>query len=586
MTQPVEIIELRQKRCSLRYGVGDCGATGSAKCLQTFETCDFQSAYNRDGELRWFFHRAGDPAPYTADLPSANEWHGPSIPILESVQSEESRINLGAVREGESPFGLRGTITVRLADFEFRNQFGDFYASERDIRGSIGSLLIAWLGDAAPQMELYWYRGVKGQTLAEMDQRRFDLINIDPPSGGNWTLEGMDPLHRALRRKAEFPRATDLRLVEGVTASETAITVFGDEDDVSDQFGNTATSYARLGSEIISYTGYTGSAGEWLLTGVQRGALQTTPDSHDANSGVQRVAHFFKARYFDIVHHILSQHTTIDTAFIPYDAQWLPEGLGYLSTLFGTGTFAEPLPADDVCGMAMRDGLFSLWWDALDQQIKIKALRQPRETPVLLNEAQDLIAVQIVRRPDDRMTRIALYYDRGDPTVDLEEATNYRTQRIRIDAGAEGANFADGTIRAVTNYSPFVRTDANAVLAQATLLQRYVKTPVYISVRVARKNSALGIGDVVQIESAKYVDRLGSPEVTSWEIIQGPKEIEPGLVYEYMAQSFVLFVRPGFIMANDAPVFADATDAQKENACYISQNDGTMPDGSPAYKIQ
>jgi hypothetical protein len=265
MTQTVEIIELRQKRCSLRYGVGDCEASGSVKCLQTFPTCDFKAAYNRTGELRWFFHRAGDPAPYTAARPSTDEWHGPSIPILQSVETEEGRINLGAIREGESPFGLRGTIKIRLADFEFRNQFGDHYASERTIRGSIGSLLSAWLGDSAPQMVLYWYRGVKGQTLAEMEQRRFDLINIDPPANGVWTIDGMDPLHRALRRKAEFPRGTDLRFVGAVASGSTAMTVFGSEEDVSDQFGNTAISYARAGSEIFSYTGYSGSAGVWVF---------------------------------------------------------------------------------------------------------------------------------------------------------------------------------------------------------------------------------------------------------------------------------------------------------------------------------
>jgi hypothetical protein len=586
MSGIVDIIELRQKRCSLRYGVGACEANGDVKCLQTFETCDFQSAYNLDGELRWYFHRAGDDAPYTVDRPSANDWRGPSIPILQSISTEESRINLGAIREGESPFGLRGTIKIQLADFEFRNQFGDFYASEREIKGSIGSLLIAWLGDAAPQMELYWYRGFKGQTLAQMEQRRYDLINIDPPSNGVWTIEGMDPLHRALRAKAQFPRATDIRLVGDINASTTSITVFGLEDDVSDQFGNTKRSYARINSEIIGYTGYTGSAGEWTLTGVTRGDLGSEAAGHNDNAGVQRVGHFENLQYYAIVNNILSNHTTIDPALIPYNAQWLPEGRTYLGTLRGTGTFVEPRAADEVCGMAMRDGLFSLWWDALDQQIKIKALRQPREAPVLLNEAQHLIDVAIVRRPIDRLTRIVTYYDRGNPTIGLDEPTNFGTVRVRIDAEAEGDNFADGTIRARTTYSAFLRTDANAVLAQATQLQRYVKTPVYITFRVARKDDEISIGDVVQIQSAKYIDRLGNPEVTTWEIIQGPKEIERGLVYEYMAQSFVLFVRPSFIMANNAPVFASATDAQKINACYISRNDGTMPDGTPAYVIQ
>lgn len=586
MIETVDIIELRQKRCSLRYGVGACEADGPVKCLQSYPTCDFRAAYNANGLLRWFFHYPGTSAPLTAARPDANDWSGPSIPILDGVATEEARINLGAIREGESPFGLRGTINVQLSDFEFRNQFGDFYADEREIKASIGSLLVAWLGDSAAQMELYHYRGIKGQALGDMEQRRFDVIRIDPPANGRWSIEGMDPLHRALRLKSQFPRATDVRLIGEINDTQNNINVFGSEEDISDAFGNTATSYIRIGSEIISYTGYTGSAGTWALTGVNRAALGSVRSAHTNNSGMQRVGHFQNARYFDIVYHILSEHTTIDNGLIPYATQWLPEGLGYISTLFGTGSFIEPTPADRVCGVAMRDGMFSMWWDAERQKIFIKAMRQPRDPPELLNEREHLVDVQVVTNPDDRLTRIATYYGRGNPTISLDTATNYRSVRVRIDAEAEDEFQADGTIRARTVYSPFVRSDANAILAQAIQLQRYRVSPAYISFRVARKDQDFAIGDIVQIESAKDIDRLGNPVVSSWEIIQGPKEIERGLVYEYMAQSFTLLFRPGYIMANDAPDFATATDAQKENACYISENTGLMPDGSPAYLIQ
>lgn len=595
MTQIVEMIELRQKRCSLRYGVGACEASGSVKCLNTFATCDFKTAYNRDGELRWFFHRAGDPAPYTADRPTTNEWHGPSIPILESVSTEQNRLNIGATRQGESPFGKIGTIKVNLSDFQFKAQFGDFYADERDIAGSIGSLFLAWVGEAVSQLELYWYRGEKGQTLAQMDQRRFDVVNLELPSGGTWSIEGMDPLHRALKEKAQYPRGTDLQLTEDIDDTTTTIVVSGREEDLSDQFGNTSTSYARINSEIISYTGYSGTAEAWTLSGVQRGALKTQADEHSAEDTAQRCAHFELERYFDMVRHILEDHTTVTADLIPYSTIWEPEGATYLGTLKGTGTLTEPRPAMEVCGMAMRDGMFSMWWDALDQQIKIKAMRQPQQTPKALNEAQHIIQSKIIRRPDDRLTRVRTSYGRGDPTESLDDATNYATTRIRIESTFEGDNYADGTVREREIYSPFMRSDANAILMQASWLQRYGKTPTYISFRVALKDADLGIGDVVTIESAEYIERDGSPLVTSWEIIQGPKEVETGLVFEYMAQSYVLFTRPSYIMANDAPDFATATDAEKENACYISDDDGfnedgtikgIMPDGSPPYVIQ
>jgi hypothetical protein len=39
-------------------------------------------------------------------------------------------------------------------------------------------------------------------------------------------------------------------------------------------------------------------------------------------------------------------------------------------------------------------------------------------------------------------------------------------------------------------------------------------------------------------------------------------------------------------MENTAPDFATATDAQKLNACYITENTGLMPDGTTGYVIQ
>jgi len=39
-------------------------------------------------------------------------------------------------------------------------------------------------------------------------------------------------------------------------------------------------------------------------------------------------------------------------------------------------------------------------------------------------------------------------------------------------------------------------------------------------------------------------------------------------------------------MANDAPDFADATDEEKLNGCWIAENTGLMPDGTDGYLLQ
>jgi hypothetical protein len=585
MTKTVQIVELRYKRCDLRFGVGTCTATGAPKCFQTYNTCLAKDVYNLDGEIRWYFHRHGDPVPLTAGLPTANEVRGPSIPILRTVRTEPTRLNLGAVREGESPFGLRGTVSVTLDDFEFRNQFGDFYASERTVQGSIGRLLLAWLGEAVPQLEMYLYTGKDGDALGDMTVRRYDVTNISPPSGGAWSISAIDPLARAERKKAQFPPATDLRLQSDIDASTTTISVGGLQSDVSKVMGNDGLFYGRLGSEIISYTGYTGSAGVWSLSGVVRGDLGTTADEHSIDDGLQRVGHYDSILYWQMVYDLLSNHTTIPTSLIPYATDWTSEGESWLSTLAGTGTFTEPRPVSEICAEAMRDGMFSIWWDERAQEIKLLANRQPTETPIELNERNAIVSSAIKRTPDDRRTRVTIYYDRRDPTESLTESRNYRQQRIRIDAEAEGDFFADGTVRNLIWYSPLLRTDLNAILVQASFLQRYRETPRYMELRLAEKDATIAVGDVVSVTSYDEIDTLGNPVTEPWQVIEW-EELEPGFSYRILVQSFILFERPSFIMENTAPDFATATDAQKLNACYITENTGLMPDGTTGYVIQ
>ena len=194
---------------------------------------------------------------------------------------------------------------------------------------------------------------------------------------------GLDPLGRAERKKAQFPPATDLRLQSDISVSATEISVSGLETDVSTQMGNeSGIFYGRLRGEIISYTGYTGSDGVWALTGVVRGVLNTQPDSHKAEDGLQRVGHYHNIQYWKMVYDLLVNHTSITADLIPYaldgdNPTWEKEGEDYLSTLRGTGTITEPRAVSELCAEAMRDGIFSIWWDERSQEIRMLANKQP-----------------------------------------------------------------------------------------------------------------------------------------------------------------------------------------------------------------
>ncbi len=583
MNRTVQILRLEQPRCSQRFGVSPCTATGATECMNTFATCGDQSNYDTDGSLVWYFSRPDDPIYLTANRPDPNEWHGPCIPILGDVSMSPTQVNIGAVRDNEVPLGIRGTIKITLQDLTWKNSFGDFYG--RDIQASFSRLLLVWLGEAAPQLTLTLFSGFEGQTLDEMTARRFDVDVIQPPQNGTWLIEGIDPLGRISRRKAKFPRETELTLQSDVSASQTSnIRLAGAVDDLTDSFGNTAEHYVRLGDEVLSYTGQTDEGdGVYLLSGVIRGTIGTVADSHAADDPAQRVGYFEAMPYYQAARYILSDHTTLTDDLL---ADWEAEGQTYLSLFYATGATVDPTDVWEVVANLMRDGMFTIFWDEVLQEVDMAAMRQPAGAVRTLTDRSSIVKAVWETFPDQRMTRVLHMYDMRDPTGDTDKIANFKGRRQRISGKAESAEYADGTIRSVNYYSRHMRDPFNAFLLHATLMQRYEESPEYLKLTVTQKDSDLRIGDVVDVQHSEVFDLIGNEITESWQLIRQPEETKPGELYTLLLQSFTRFFRPAFIAADDAPDFASATGDELLNTCYITENDGTMPDGSEGWVIQ
>lgn len=585
MSKTIQIVEIRQKRCANRFGAAPCTATGTPKCFQTYQTCKDRANFNLDGQMSWYFHRHGDPVPALVDATDPNIVKPLSIPKLRSVSTKPTRINVAGLNENSSPFGLLGEVSVSLDDFIFENQFGDFYSAERSVKASFSRLLLAWIGDAVQQLELYLYTGFEGATsLADMTQRRYDVSTIQPSSNGVWSITGIDPLGRATRKKAQFPPATDLRLQSDLDELTTSILVSGTEFDVSKPMGNDGFFYGRLGDEIIKYTGYTAVDSLWQLDGVERGALATVKKTHKADDSMKRVAHYENIPYWQLAYDILINHTTVTADLIPYDPDWIVEGETWLGEIYGTGTYTSSRPATTVLGEAMRDGLFFIHWDERDQLIKMQAVRQPTAVTTTLTERNSIVSSSITLKPDDRRTRLTTYYEQRDPTESLTSEKNYAKQLITVDGEAEGEFFADGTVRNLVWYSPLMRADLNATLVHTSFLRKYRITPQYLSLTLAAKDENIKVGTVIYVESYEILDSLGNPTTSPWQVIEW-EEVEPGFTYKILCQSFALIENPGFIMENDAVDFDDPAAEAEPYKLWLCDDDGLLPDGSPGYLL-
>lgn len=584
--RPVVVVELRQPRCSNTFGVSPCTATGTPKCYQCYWTCLDRENYNTDASITWRFTRENDDVGWLYDQ-DGDDISTNAIPMLISASTTSSRLNVGSSRTGESPLGRRATAQVVVANRVWDDHVGDPYLADRPARDAVGFwTLFTARNPFTPGFEVEIYEGYSGQTLAEMSSRLYNLEDISGPDGsGHYTLSCRDPLDDVRGKNAQYPPRSQIELAEDITDTETAIPVVCAETELSIVLGNAVEKYLTIGNEVISYTGWTGTAPEFTLTGVLRGQLNTAPDDHSAEDSAQRGAYHVNQRLYEVGEYILTDHSPVKTAYID-GAQWEDEGGTYLSTLRCTTFLPTSNDVEKVLGELCRDGLFTIWWDERRQTIPLLAVRPPREMPLQWTDDNNIETLSQESKADERMTRVTVYFGVRNFLESLTEETNYDKRRIRIDAEVEREDAAGGKIFENTIFSRWTRTFGNALLVGASLLTRYRLPPKYLMVTLDAKDNAVQIGDVVDLTTRKIRDTQGHPIITRWQVI-GVDEKSHASKLSVTLQSFAFIGKFAIIMPNDAPVYAAATEDERLEGCWMAdETTGLMPDGSEPYLLQ
>lgn len=586
--EPVTIVELRQTRCSLTYGTAPCTATGTPKCYQTWGSCRDRANITASGSITWRFRKPDAGIwPLYEEAGAAIKTN--PIPMLVSVSTSSSAINSGAQREGQSPLGIRSTVTVTLQDAPWDDHVGDVYLATRSaVRGNFWA---KWRARNAfyGGMTISVYEGYRGQALADMQRRDYIMDGIDgPDAGGKVTLFGKDPLRLAQLKEAQFPKATDIRLSADITAAGTAIRVIGSTADLGADYGNTgSTRYGVMGREIIGYTGHTlVSTGVYDLGGVTRGALDTVAAAQSAGGVFQRVGRYAGLRLWEMAADLMDSHTAIPAGYRDATA-WNAEGNDYLITQKSDATIIAPAAIEKLLGELCQQGSFSIWWDERRQTIPLLANRPPKETPVAVTDELDILAgsAMVSDDPDAQITRVAVYYAPRNP-FDVDKPENYRTLRLSIDGDVEVAAAADA-VRTLTVYARFVTLDSHAFRLATRLLLRYRLIPKYLKLDMDAKSRSISIGDVLAVTTAAFVDTEGGLASTLWQVVK-QDEFAPGHAFRLELQSYFFIGKFGFIMpATATDNYASATAAEKDTGLYIAnETTGLMPDGSDPYLIQ
>lgn len=594
--QPIAIVEIDQDFCVNTYGVAPCtaalGVTGTQKCFNTCASCQDLENYSlgdasppEEGHLTIRFSEPAENLPRDVVL----------LPYIVDLTSQPTELNIGGSDQNASPLGTRASITVTFSDHPHHDRGLDPYVAERNYNPmELGTFWSKWLrrNPYYQGRELRVKSGYVGQALDDMRVRHYIIERIEGPSEGVVKVTAKDPIKLLEFARSQVPALTNAQLATVVLAAGEEITSgsyisltvdllpAGITDDLS------ASGVLRIGGELFTFI----NRGSDQVTLTQRMQRRTLSSEHKIGELVQEVA-IFSGTADAVIASLLLDYAGMNPAFID-TAAWAEEAALWSAALQVESWITEPTSVGQLVGEILQQTLCIIWWDEVAQQVRFKALR-PRiygfdDDPESIDDDANLISdgVSLVDMPDERLSRVRVYYDQINPTAGMSPQ-NFAGLKEKVDPDAE-STVQYGEQRILDIYGRWLGSGASAgALAVAVrVLNRRRDTPKQITFTLDAKDRAIiEAAQFVSLTHHALVDMTGAPETRVIQITS-VDEIEPGHRSQYEARIAENNIN-GYatIMADDAPDYGDATDEERLFGGWISKDDGTFDNGDPGYRL-
>lgn len=586
--EPIQLVEIDVDYCSLTYGTAPCtavlGTTGDLKCFNTYATCQAKAAFTKSTlTIKFVNNRSNLPKGLNA------------YPCLEErgITAFSSTVNIAGGDDRLGAFGRRATVEVKLKDFVADDIGIDKYQTQR-VSGAAQASAVGYnpidRGTFFTKLKARWpyYAGrslrvvdgyVDGGVLSVEQTRHFIITNmVGPDKDGNVSFEGKDVLALADDKRAVAPKPSSGKLGSDITAAHGqtfTLTPAG----IGASYPSAA--WVTIGSEVLSYT----RSGD-VITLYDRGSYGTVAAPHSAGDSFQVALNIVGQRVDNVIYDLLVNYANIPAAYCPLVSEWQPEITKWLSGLSLDTVITKPTGVGQLIGELAILGI-SVWWDEVNQKIKLQAnhpVGNEQVTPI--SDRNDIKFIEQEDKDEDRLTQVHFYSKQSDPTKDYKDKGYYDQINVLIDTDAEGDNaYNDTKIKEV--FCRWLNNGADAVVRTLgiRLLKRFNTPPVNYTILLDAKDRAIGLVDVLEIDSRIVTDETG---LSVKKLVQVFKRTEKrsGHEIEITAQAFVYDGKYGIIMANTAPDYGAATDAEKKNGAWFV--DGTtllFPDGEKPYSF-
>ncbi len=557
--------------------------TGIKKCFNTYGTCQSKPNFTKVISTERFTNNQSNiPVGFAG------------YPVLKSVSTFSSTVNLAGSDPRLGAFGRRGTVAVKMQDFIDDDIGWDKYQQQR----VSGAAQLDGIGYKPIDFGTYWSRKkvqwphYAGRAMRVIDgfvddgvltitrTRHFIIVDIKQDSSGGVELNGKDVLALADDKKALAPKTSrgKVLLGAGVGIAASGTFVF-DLTPAGIGVEYPASGYATIGSELVKFTRSVDT-----VTVTERGLKGTIAASHANNDSFQEALVLEGKRPEDFIYELLTTYAKVSTTFCPLVTKWRPELNRWMSNVTLDTVITKPTGVTQLLGELADLGL-SIWWDDVLQEIGVMTNHPVfNESIYNISDENNIKGIEVQDKDEDRLTQVHFYTKQADPTKDYKDKSNYNQVNVLIDPDAETPNaYNDVKVREI--FCRYLNNGADSIVRVLglRLLKRFNTAPQHFVITLDDQDKTIGLTTILGVTSRLVTDDVGR-SVTKLLQVYKKEETQAGKDFKVTAQGFEYSGRFGYCMPNTTTNRYDTATANEKltgnfavSATTLLFNDGTAP---------
>lgn len=208
---------------------------------------------------------------------------------------------------------------------------------------------------------------------------------------------------------------------------------------------------------------------------IVRAQFNTDAVSHEAQDRVQVCLQYSAEDPADIIYDLMVTYAGIAASYIDLVA-WLNDTGSFLNKVY-TALIAEPTPVDKLISELVEQAALVIWWDDIDEQVRLQVLRAISTAAARYTEDNILRdTLEVTEQPDKRISQVWTYFGQINPLGSETDPANYRSTAAEVDTESED-NYGTPAVKKI--FSRWIPAFGKAIADRVNAIQieRYKNAP-------------------------------------------------------------------------------------------------------------